>query len=159
MRQEALQTTSESFSRAGAEEAYRLLVDCATEYASFTLDAEGRVAGWNAGAERLLGFPPLEIVGVPFTRFFTVEDVERGRPEQELAQRRHPASSRRIFGKSAATAAAFGPASLPESCTIRAAASGDTPASSLTGRNSNPRSRLVFGCRGSSSRPRTPSWA
>ena len=42
----------------GAEEQHRLLMECVTDYAIFFLDPHGRVAAWNAGAERILGSAP-----------------------------------------------------------------------------------------------------
>jgi PAS domain S-box-containing protein len=44
------------------------------------LDAQGRVAGWNAGAERLVGYKAEDIVGRHFSIFFTPEDVAAGLP-------------------------------------------------------------------------------
>src|SRR4051812_11450686 len=69
----------------GAEEQYRLLMECVTDYAIFLLDPSGRVATWNAGAERIFGYEEADIVGQDFHRFFTPEDRERGEPERELA--------------------------------------------------------------------------
>jgi PAS domain S-box-containing protein len=68
----------------GAEEQHRLLMECVTDYAIFFLDPQGRVATWNAGAERIFGYAEAEIVGQHFSRFFTPEDVQKGLPEQEL---------------------------------------------------------------------------
>jgi PAS domain S-box-containing protein len=68
----------------GVEEQHRLLRECVTDYAIFFLDAPGRVAAWNAGAERTFGYPEAEIVGQHFSRFFTPEDVPKGLPEKEL---------------------------------------------------------------------------
>jgi PAS domain S-box-containing protein len=68
----------------GAEEQHRLLMECVTDYAIFFLDPEGRVAAWNAGAERIFGYPEAEIVGRHFARFFTPEDAQKGLPEKEL---------------------------------------------------------------------------
>jgi PAS domain S-box-containing protein len=68
----------------GPEEQYRLLMECVTDSAIFFLDPEGRVAGWNAGAERVLGYAEDEVLGRPFALFFTPEDRERGEPEREL---------------------------------------------------------------------------
>ena len=45
------------------EERFRLMVDAIHDYAIFMLDVEGRVAHWNAGAERLLGFTSPEVLG------------------------------------------------------------------------------------------------
>jgi PAS domain S-box-containing protein len=61
-------------------ERFRLLVEGAKDYAIFMLDPQGRVASWNSGAERLMGYQESEIIGRDFTVFFTPEDLERGRP-------------------------------------------------------------------------------
>ena len=66
------------------EEQYALLMDCVTDYAIFLMDTDGRVAAWNAGAERLFGYEEDEALGLPFEQFFTPEDRERGLPHKEL---------------------------------------------------------------------------
>jgi PAS domain S-box-containing protein len=68
----------------GAEEQHRLLMECVTDYAIFFPDAHGRVATWNAGAERAFGYPEAEIVGQHFSRFFTPEDIDQGQPQKGL---------------------------------------------------------------------------
>lgn len=45
------------------EERFRMMVDAIRDYAIFMLDVDGRVANWNAGAERLLEFEPAEVIG------------------------------------------------------------------------------------------------
>ncbi len=55
-----------------------------TDYAIFVLDPTGRVASWNAGAERLKGYRRDEIVGQHFSRFYETEAMERGWPAEEL---------------------------------------------------------------------------
>ncbi len=67
-----------------SEERFRALVEDVKDYAIFGLDVAGRVASWNAGAERLKGYRADEIVGQPFSRFYTPEDVAAGKPEREL---------------------------------------------------------------------------
>jgi PAS domain S-box-containing protein len=67
-----------------SEERFRLLVSEVTDYAILMLDAEGRVASWNAGAERIKGYQAQEIVGQHFSRFYPEEDVERGKPANGL---------------------------------------------------------------------------
>ncbi len=54
------------------------------DYAIFMLDPHGRVATWNAGAERLKGYTAAEIVGRHFSAFYPKEAIERGWPEEEL---------------------------------------------------------------------------
>ena len=67
-----------------SERQFRLLVQSVTDYAIFMLDPEGRVSNWNAGAERIKGYRPQEIIGEHFSRFYTPEDRERGAPERAL---------------------------------------------------------------------------
>lgn len=65
-------------------ERFRLLVEGVKEYAIFMLDPGGRVASWNAGAERIKGYTREEILGEHISRFYTEEDVLRGKPRQML---------------------------------------------------------------------------
>jgi PAS domain S-box-containing protein len=67
-----------------SEEMFRLLVENVKDYAIFMLDTEGRVAGWNAGAERIKGYRADEIIGKHFSTFYTQPDIDRGWPEEEL---------------------------------------------------------------------------
>jgi PAS domain S-box-containing protein len=67
-----------------SEERFRLLVDGARDYAQFLLTPDGLVSTWNAGAERLKGYPSSEIIGKHFSRFYTPEDVRAGVPDQLL---------------------------------------------------------------------------
>jgi PAS domain S-box-containing protein len=67
-----------------AERSFRLLVQGVTDYSMFMLDPEGRVTTWNAGAERIKGYAPEEIVGEHFSRFYTPEDAEAGLPRRAL---------------------------------------------------------------------------
>lgn len=62
----------------------RLLVDNISDYAIVLLDLDGRVLNWNPAAERLKGYAPEEIIGQPFSRFYTAEDIRRGKPQSEL---------------------------------------------------------------------------
>src|SRR5262245_11917869 len=68
----------------GTAEQFRLLIEGAMDYAIFLIDPEGRIASWNPGAERILGYEQDEIVGQPFARIFTPEDIAMGEPDQEL---------------------------------------------------------------------------
>ncbi len=77
-RQRAEQALQES------EERFRLLVEGVQDSAIILLDPAGRVANWNAGAERLLGYRASEITGQPCSRFFTPQDIRRGKPERLL---------------------------------------------------------------------------
>ncbi len=67
-----------------AEEQYRLLIDGLQDYASYTLDPDGHIVSWNAGAERLTGYQAHEIIGRRFVCFFTHEDTAAGKPDHTL---------------------------------------------------------------------------
>jgi PAS domain S-box-containing protein len=68
---------------------YQLLVEQVKDYAIFLLDPSGRVLTWNAGAERLKGYAPAEIIGGDFSRFYPPEAAAAGEPRRllELAAR------------------------------------------------------------------------
>jgi PAS domain S-box-containing protein len=66
------------------EDLYRLLVESVRDYAIFALDAGGHVLSWNAGAERLKGYPAREIIGQHFSVFYPAADRAAGKPEREL---------------------------------------------------------------------------
>jgi PAS domain S-box-containing protein len=68
-----------------SEEQFRLLVQGVTDYAIYMLDARGVVTNWNAGAQRIKGYRPEEIIGRHFSVFYTDEDRARGDPEAALA--------------------------------------------------------------------------
>jgi two-component system sensor kinase FixL len=62
-----------------------LLIDAVTDTALVVLDPDGRIASWNAGAERIYGWREEEIMGRPVSIFYRPEDVAAGKPEQDLA--------------------------------------------------------------------------
>ena len=64
------------------------MVEGVRDYAILMLDLDGRVASWNAGAERIKGYSEEEILGEHFTRFYTPTDREAGLPERLLAAAR-----------------------------------------------------------------------
>jgi len=66
------------------EESFRLMVESVTDYAIVMLDPEGRVVSWNSGAQRIKGYSAEEIVGQHFSRFYPLEDIERGAPQRDL---------------------------------------------------------------------------
>jgi len=73
---------------ASADNALRLILDEAKDYAIFLIDADGRVETWNAGAELIFGRPASEVVGQHFRALFLPQDREAGVPEKELAKAR-----------------------------------------------------------------------
>ncbi|MBA9078542.1 PAS domain-containing sensor histidine kinase [Rufibacter quisquiliarum] len=69
-----------------SEERYRLLIEGVTDYAIFMLDPAGHVATWNAGARRIKGYEPHEIIGKYFAKFYSKDAVLSGYPEYELKE-------------------------------------------------------------------------
>jgi PAS domain S-box-containing protein len=67
-----------------SEEKYRTLLDGVQDYAIFTLDPQGKVASWNSGAERIKGYRADEIIGQNFSCFYPQNDIDQGKPEEEL---------------------------------------------------------------------------
>lgn len=67
-----------------SEEQFRLLVEGVTDYAIYMLDPEGRVSSWNAGAQRIKGYAPADIIGEHFSRFYTEEDKAEDLPRRAL---------------------------------------------------------------------------
>jgi len=63
-----------------SEERFSLLVQSVTDYAIYMLDPTGHVTNWNAGAQRIKGYSPEEIIGEHFSRFYTPEDFDAGVP-------------------------------------------------------------------------------
>jgi PAS domain S-box-containing protein len=68
---------------------YRLLVESVLDYAIFALDPRGHIISWNAGAERIKGYRPDEIIGRHFSKFYPPEDIKSNKPgwELEVAER------------------------------------------------------------------------
>ncbi len=73
-------------SRSGGDQLFRVLVDGVIDYAIYMLDPNGIVTTWNSGAERLKGYGATEIVGQPFSTFYTPEDRNRRLPAHALAE-------------------------------------------------------------------------
>ena len=67
-----------------SEERFRLFVEAVQDYALFLLDAQGNIASWNKGAQRIKGWEAHEIVGKHFSCFYPEEDVRAGKPKWEL---------------------------------------------------------------------------
>lgn len=67
-----------------SEQQFRLLVQGVTDYAIYMLNPQGIVTNWNAGAARIKGYAPDEIIGQHFSRFYTEEDRKAGLPQKAL---------------------------------------------------------------------------
>src|SRR5437870_6362243 len=67
-----------------AERTFGIPVQGVTDYAIYMLDPQGHVTNWNAGAERIKGYAPEEIIGEHFSRFYAPEDFKAGVPKRAL---------------------------------------------------------------------------
>lgn len=67
---------------------FSALVKGISDCAIYMLDADGRVANWNTGAQKLKGYRPEEIVGQPLCGFYLPEECAAGMPDQALAMAR-----------------------------------------------------------------------
>ncbi|MDB4989275.1 MAG: hypothetical protein JWN04_4453 [Myxococcaceae bacterium] len=63
---------------------WQSFVDVVEDYAIFMLDADGCVATWNRGGEKLKYYTADEIIGKHFSVFYRAEDLAAGKPEWEL---------------------------------------------------------------------------
>jgi PAS domain S-box-containing protein len=70
------------------EERFRLLVEGVKDYALFLMDTEGRVASWNPGAERILGWKADDIIGRSGALIYPPEAVEAGQLGKDMARAR-----------------------------------------------------------------------
>ena len=77
----------EAMKRLNAQlERYRLIVGSVADNVIFTMDAEGRIDSWSAGAQKILGHLALEALGQDYSLVFTREEVAAGKPRQELEE-------------------------------------------------------------------------
>ena len=66
----------------------QLLIEAVVDYAIYMIDLDGRVLSWNSGAARLKGYKAAEIIGKPFSTFYTPEDRAAGLPHKALSTAR-----------------------------------------------------------------------
>ena len=62
----------------------RSIIESIGDYAIYLLDPDGHIITWNPGGERIKGYTADEILGKHFSRFFSQEDMDRGRPAELL---------------------------------------------------------------------------
>jgi PAS domain S-box-containing protein len=67
-----------------SQERFRALVEEVKDYAIFMLDPTGIITSWNQGAQKIKGYNAAEIIGQHFSRFYLSEDIDRGKPNEEL---------------------------------------------------------------------------
>jgi|CXWL01.1.fsa_nt_gi PAS domain S-box-containing protein len=74
-----------------------LLTESFTDYAIFSLNADGKIDTWSKGAENIFGYRQDEVIGQPCDIFFRPEDREDGIPRKVMntARRRGKASDER----------------------------------------------------------------
>jgi PAS domain S-box-containing protein len=68
-----------------SEDFFKQVLESLEDYAVVTTDKNGDINSWNSGAENVLGYTEVEVIGVSARIFFTPEDIAAGIPEQELA--------------------------------------------------------------------------
>lgn len=71
--------------RDGAER-FRMLVDCVRNYAIFMVGPTGTVMSWNAGAERITGYPAADIIGQHVSRIYPPGDGPESLSREMLKQ-------------------------------------------------------------------------
>lgn len=71
------------------ERQFRLLVEGINDCAIFMLDPAGRVASWNAGAQRLKGYTAQEAIGLSLADFHEESERAAGKPDEILQQARN----------------------------------------------------------------------
>ncbi|HIV72252.1 MAG TPA: PAS domain S-box protein [Candidatus Aquabacterium excrementipullorum] len=67
-----------------SEQRFRLLVEGVTDYAIYMLSPEGLITNWNAGAKNIKGYEAHEVIGTSFSRFYSAEDQQEGKPQAAL---------------------------------------------------------------------------
>jgi PAS domain S-box-containing protein len=67
---------------------FGLLIETIVDYAIYVIDENGFVSSWNSGARRIKGYDSSDILGKPYTIFFTPEDQAAGIPQQDLKDAR-----------------------------------------------------------------------
>ncbi len=65
-------------------ERVHLLETNVTDYAIFMADTDERIASWNSGAERILGYAEAEAIGQPAAMIFTPEDRLSSAEQEEF---------------------------------------------------------------------------
>jgi PAS domain S-box-containing protein len=63
---------------------HELLIESVVDYAIYLLDPDGRVVGWNLGAQRIKGYTAPEILGQNFSVFYLPDDIASGIPNRAL---------------------------------------------------------------------------
>ncbi|MBT2245439.1 EAL domain-containing protein [Sphingobium sp. BHU LFT2] len=67
-----------------SEREFKVLVQGISDCAIYMLDRDGRVASWNAGAQRLKGYSSTEAMGLELSSFYSEEDRSAGLPRRGI---------------------------------------------------------------------------
>ena len=67
-----------------SHEQLRLMIESIGNYAIIMLTPDGRVASWNVGAERILGYRAAEILGRHHSEFYVAEEVLLRAPDRHI---------------------------------------------------------------------------
>jgi PAS domain S-box-containing protein len=76
------------FTEPNKEELFELVVQSSSDFAIFTMDANGITTSWNLGAERLFGYAADEMLGRTGDVLFIPEDRAKGASEKERSEAR-----------------------------------------------------------------------
>lgn len=69
-----------------SEDRYSTLVNSLKDHAVFLLDPVGHIITWNAGAERIFGYRPEEVMGEPVSCFLSREEREDGKMQNTFKE-------------------------------------------------------------------------
>lgn len=70
------------------DERLRLIEENVRDFAIFVVAPDGRIASWNVGAQRIIGYTDADAIGMDCARIFVPEDIARGAVEHERATAR-----------------------------------------------------------------------
>lgn len=62
----------------------RVIIELLTAHAIFILDPDGAVVTWSRGGERIARYTEEEILGRPISIFYPEDEVDEGRPDEDL---------------------------------------------------------------------------
>jgi PAS domain S-box-containing protein len=68
-----------------AKRHFQIFMEGVSDYAIFLLDASGRVASWNPGAQNIIGYKADEVIGKHFGIFYRPDERRAGEPKRALA--------------------------------------------------------------------------
>lgn len=65
---------------------YRIIVENIDEYALYTLGPDGCISSWGAGAQKVIGYKPEEVLGKHYSMFAVPGELEKCLPQKELEE-------------------------------------------------------------------------